>query len=407
MNKVAPNKHRVRVVRNLTSNPFFSMMSAFKNQSGRVSHPDIDFNVLGDNFYKIKSRLDSYGVFSQAVPDSDGSSAALALLGSVFSQIIMLEEAMGLPGIKSEIDVNKVEIEREISLINEQGAHGVVDNRSPVYKSSNGLWGRLKKIVTAEAAIYVCLLVAKDYFSTLDLNPNGGLENIVREISFSPEYHQAGISILSYFSEIIKDRYPDIEVSISIKQSGSIVTMIITFPDGSREEISKILHQYGLVITGQASPAEVASSELKAMALQQKLELARLEVKQVRDLLDMERRYSERFIGSLQSDVAMLKEMLGRELSANNDLSAKLLMLASDLSSNNASHQVIHLMKTLGEAFSADDKSRGRVILNDVKDLEPDFFEKMHAFLLSSTASGIVGNVATDWLKVVLSGFPK
>jgi len=408
MNKpVAPTAARIRVIRNLTSTAFYATIHILKTDNSFHEDAELITPSVNESFHRIKTRLESFRVFSQAIPNGESNPASLALLLSAISKITTAHESLTTEKIKNEISQKTEEISDLTSGINELSAIEIVDTKSEICKNSARLWGALRKYLSPVAALSVCLSVAEKYSSGLQLNANDGVANIVREISFPPEYQQAGVSVLSYFSEVIKDRYPDIQVSVSIKQHGNSVTMIVTLPDGSKDEVNKVLEQYGLVITGKANPREVTSSDFRALALQQKLELAQLEIKQTKDLMYMQEKYSGQTIKSLQSDVAMLKELLGRELNAKNDLQVKLFELTNKLTDNQASNQVILLMKALAESFNADDEDKARVTLEDIRSAEPDFFERIHAFVLQAAAGGVIGNNATEWLKAVFSSLPK
>jgi transcriptional regulator with XRE-family HTH domain len=72
-----------------------------------------------------------------------------------------------------------------------------------------------------------------------------------RSIIFPPEYKQSGVSILSYFAEVVAKKYPDQDVRVTILQSGPTVTLRVETPQGDIEEIERTLEQYGLVVTGK------------------------------------------------------------------------------------------------------------------------------------------------------------
>ncbi|MCP4023838.1 MAG: pentapeptide repeat-containing protein, partial [Desulfobacteraceae bacterium] len=90
--------------------------------------------------------------------------------------------------------------------------------------------------------------VEKDVFIIDNQNDR---DFINRSIEFPPEYKQAGISILNYFSEVLKTKYPDTNATVQIKQDGLKVIMTIDPGDGNKEIIEKALDEYGLVVRGQ------------------------------------------------------------------------------------------------------------------------------------------------------------
>ncbi|MBB1423478.1 hypothetical protein H5200_16320 [Pseudoalteromonas sp. SG43-7] len=69
---------------------------------------------------------------------------------------------------------------------------------------------------------------------------------INRSIEFPPEFHSAGIGILSYFGTVLREKYPDQEAKVKIEQDGHMVRMVIETEDGNKEIIEKALQEYEL-----------------------------------------------------------------------------------------------------------------------------------------------------------------
>nr|WP_231714648.1 pentapeptide repeat-containing protein [Desulfonema ishimotonii] len=109
---------------------------------------------------------------------------------------------------------------------------------------------------------------------------------IIRSITFPPEYHEAGISILTYFGTILRKKYPDTKAKIQIKQEGLRVTMIIEPDDGGeREIIEKALDEYGLVVTGQKTPEEFTDDKVLIIGLRSELRIAQARIETQKELL--------------------------------------------------------------------------------------------------------------------------
>ncbi|MCP4353102.1 MAG: toll/interleukin-1 receptor domain-containing protein [Desulfobacterales bacterium] len=138
---------------------------------------------------------------------------------------------------------------------------------------------------------------------------------IIRSIEFPSEYYQAGISVLNYFSTIIRERYPDKEVKIRIEQDSLKVTMIITTTEGQQEIIEKTLDDYGLVVTGKMTPEQMFSDDpIQAMALRNKLEFAEMELRQTRQLLQFAEKNYQQKIESLEDQIKWMREHVGSML---------------------------------------------------------------------------------------------
>ncbi len=111
---------------------------------------------------------------------------------------------------------------------------------------------------------------------------------IMRSIEFPEEYKQAGSSILNYFSEILRKKYPDTNATVQIKQDNLKIAMIIDPVDGDREIIEKALNDYGLVVTGNMKPEEFTDDKLLIMDLQNQLGLTKLQIENQKRMLDFQ-----------------------------------------------------------------------------------------------------------------------
>ncbi|MCP4353758.1 MAG: toll/interleukin-1 receptor domain-containing protein [Desulfobacterales bacterium] len=113
---------------------------------------------------------------------------------------------------------------------------------------------------------------------------------ITRSIKFPPEYHQAGISILNYFSTVLRKKYPDVKATVQIKQEDLKVTMIIDPLEGKREVIEKALDEYGLVVTGKMMLEEYTDDRLLLIELKSELRNAQYRIETQKELLQYQER---------------------------------------------------------------------------------------------------------------------
>lgn len=114
---------------------------------------------------------------------------------------------------------------------------------------------------------------------------NDDFISIKRSIEFPPEYKQAGVSILNYFSEVLEKKYPEAKATVQIKQDGLKVTMTIDPVNGDPETIEKTLDEYGLVVTGKMAPEVFTDDKHMIMELKQELRIAKLRIETQKDLL--------------------------------------------------------------------------------------------------------------------------
>ncbi|OEC85316.1 hypothetical protein [Acinetobacter sp. YK3] len=111
---------------------------------------------------------------------------------------------------------------------------------------------------------------------------------IDRCITFEPEYYQAGLSILSYFGTVLRDKYPEQNATVRIEQHDLNVRMVIQSENGNIETIEKALHEYELLLKGETSPDEFAISPLKALELKNKLNLVKFQVESQKEIIALQ-----------------------------------------------------------------------------------------------------------------------
>lgn len=126
---------------------------------------------------------------------------------------------------------------------------------------------------------------------------------INRSIEFPPEFRQAGLGILNYFGEVVREKYPNDHAKIKIEQDGLTVRMIIEAENGSREIIEKALAEYELVITGQKPPESLFDDRAKVIELRNELRFAQARIESQKELLEYQR-----------EDIRDLKQLFGKAL---------------------------------------------------------------------------------------------
>jgi hypothetical protein len=400
-----PLQERLRVVRNLTVSAYAaaSQGGTLKSQMG----DDALSQRVNHLVFKIKQRFDSFKVFIQTVANGSRSDGAIALAESILSHTSMLHKLLVEAG-HGERSLPFSEACAPYLAQFDESARQVIDQQNSVaVKNSMRLPGQLKKVAPDFVVLYLCAATAARFSSGIRLNPSDGFAKVIREITFPPEYQQAGLSILNYFSAVLHDKYPDMPVTVSIQQHPDKVTLLITLPDGRQEQVSKMLSDYGLVVTGKMTPRELVGDDIKALALQQKLELTQLEVRQTRELLRMQEQYANKRVESLESEVRNLYTLLGREFTSRENLQTSLLQFASKLASGHVGDQASVLVQSLASAVAERNAERTRVVLEDIQSSEPALFDRLNEFFLHAATSGVIGNYVYDWLKMIWPILPK
>ncbi len=160
------------------------------------------------------------------------------------------------------------------------------------------------------------IVLKEDWDSVKDLllGHGSGSNQIVleRRIEFLPEYHQAGVSIMSFFSEILRKKYPEHKATVKIEQDGLKVRMIVEPLTGNSEVFERALDEYGLVLTGQITPDEFTNDPFLAINLKHELRLAQSRIESQKELLH----YQEIHLRNKELQIDQLTNLIGKALHA-------------------------------------------------------------------------------------------
>lgn len=247
---------------------------------------------------------------------------------------------------------------------------------------------------------------------------------IEKSIEFSPEHFQAGMGILAYFGEVLKRKEIN-NASVRIIQDNNTVKLQIQSDNGDIEVIEKTLEEYSLVISNQASADILYNKPSDILALQQKLEIAKLEVKQTRDILQLTTNlYSER-ICSLEDEIKFMRNQFNNQsvhiqknqdlisqVSASNEkiilaqINQNTVFLEEILEYMNVSEEVEKLIYLLKEKLNnnineENDKEEIRQILLEIKETDESVFNEIKN-ALRNTAYGVSGNFVFQWLQTLI-----
>ena len=219
------------------------------------------------------------------------------------------------------------------------------------------------------------------------------VENI---INFSREHLSAGMSILQYFGKILQEKYPNEEISVSIKQEGLKVTMLIDTSDGKKEEIEEYLNRYGMVVTNQITPQEFTSSPIQILELETKLAQAQQEIGFQKKLLALQDKTYDETLVSLKDEVKYLRDELSALRISNND---NLQLLLSSLLSKDK------LIKKLTNSIEKRDEKETQELLLELKEEDT----KGYISLKEHIDNIIVGNLTNTpaWMEFLITHFSK
>ncbi|OYX86765.1 MAG: hypothetical protein B7Y83_00055 [Flavobacteriales bacterium 32-34-25] len=166
---------------------------------------------------------------------------------------------------------------------------------------------------------------------------------IERLIEFKPEYLQSGITILNYFSTILRQKNPNTKSIVRIEQEGLNVRLLI-IPEKSDEVqvIEKTLEEYGLVISGKIKTTEFLTDNMQILELENKLEISKLELRFACKQLEYERQNNKEKIANIENEINWLRGQIGNSLSNMNKIT---------MSTNH------YLVKNVKQNFPSNDKA--------------------------------------------------
>tara|TARA_Y100000296_G_scaffold85988_1_gene124252 strand:- start:1051 stop:2745 length:1695 start_codon:yes stop_codon:yes gene_type:complete len=234
---------------------------------------------------------------------------------------------------------------------------------------------------------------------------DGFFAEVVRNIEFEPHQASSGLSILSYFGEVIKQKHEDVESKVRIEQTDNSVSLIIEAPNGEVEKIEKTLEEYGQVILGNKTPSQFLPNEIDAKKLELKLEMTSFELRQSEKILFLYKNQNEEYkerLNSLEKQMFELQSVLSKGLASSNQnlelliskheqIPSNLLSLLesnkdSELSKDTEQLIELHVRKLYGE------KRSGFISLED---------------LVRNGVYGVAGNSLYNFLSSLINSFPK
>lgn len=221
-----------------------------------------------------------------------------------------------------------------------------------------------------------------------------------RTIIFEPEYRQAGISILSYFSEILDSKYPGSDVRVRIEQAGSKVTLHVETPTGEIEKFERELSQYGLAVTRQLPISEYLPDRLGAIRLEQKIQMAEMEARHTRELLASERANHASQITLLRSEIDFVRAMLDKTQYEASQVSVALRSVALGAGSS-IGEAINRLIAALIESESSDKAARLEQELQNIAHESPGIIDRISQLLIVGSVQGAAGNYLYAALQAV------
>lgn len=268
------------------------------------------------------------------------------------------------------------------------------------------LESEVKKIVSGPdgAICNECIELTTDVMA--DEDEAAGIR-IRRSIEFAPEHKQAGIAILSYFSRIIEQKYPNEAVSVRIEQEGSIVTLVVQTNAGIAERIQHTLDEYGKVVMGAVAPERLFDDPMHSLELKSKLEMTALELRLTKELYSSARQLQDARVMALEDQVKELHSYIGNGLSHVSQLHNLLTDLIKTKPNNvEVIEATNRLVKIIQRGVTQKDEHSTKSALETIASQDHNLFGHI-VDVLENTLGGTSGNLLASWITAVAIASPK
>ncbi len=225
---------------------------------------------------------------------------------------------------------------------------------------------------------------------------------IIKSISFEPQYHTAGLTILQNFGSLLNKEYPNGDVAFTIEQQGMKITMVIEHPHGHKEIVEDYLNRYGLVVSGDITPEQFVTDPVAVMDLKRQIIHLEADMKWA----DEKQRMLEGTISNQDSKIIYFQEQLKDVLSNShtmlvspNHLIDKLIKLT-----NSKDEKINSLVEQLIDSAKSNDFDNFESISTELINKSPNVSEKIREFVFATVASAS-GN-APAWISFLSRVLP-
>ena len=124
---------------------------------------------------------------------------------------------------------------------------------------------------------------------------------------------------------MLRSKHPDKNAKIRIVQEGLKVILIIETSAGDKEAIELTLTEYGDVLLGRLPITNFIEDPLQILALQHKLEIAQLELRQAQLMIEYERSSTGTSINRMEQEIGWLRHHIGDVLQHSEVMSQSLM----------------------------------------------------------------------------------
>lgn len=231
---------------------------------------------------------------------------------------------------------------------------------------------------------------------------------IEKSIEFDHEYRQAGISILSFFSEIVDVEFPRQDVKVGIIQKGNSVTLRIETPDGViLKEVEQKLNEYGMAVMGKQPIESLSGDRNLIRELKTRLEVSGLELK-LRQEAHLEYKVEiQNTVENLQSQILSLHEIVGQSLIHQKSLAETIIALSNN---NDPSNIFKIALESISDICNLDQSTENekklKYSLSTIEKESPGLLIRL-AQTLEGIPASIAAGILTPWVQAVIVSIPK
>jgi hypothetical protein len=117
----------------------------------------------------------------------------------------------------------------------------------------------------------------KTFYEPKNLEPEQSSNKLIFKIRLPASHLNAGTSLINYISTLISHKF-NTSSSVTIKQEGHNITLMIDTQEGMREEIEKLIHDYVLFVRGDLPAERILSDPSHIQDLKNLLMIAQLQL---------------------------------------------------------------------------------------------------------------------------------
>lgn len=225
-----------------------------------------------------------------------------------------------------------------------------------------------------------------------------------KSIEFEPHHVSAGLSILTYFNEFVRQKYLGTATKVRIEQNNTSVILIIETPSGEVELIEKSLKEFGMVVVGELQASEVLERDMDIERLKMKLEMAAMELRHNEKILFLyksENDSNKIRITALEDQLKDLQKTINKSLSAAQSHISKQINSQKGIPSEivklingNQDKELTENLKKIIEVEINKHKNDKSVLLSIKK-------------LVENSVYGVTGNSLYTFILHVINNLPK